>query len=411
MLDLKDLLNQRGKAIRDARAIVDLADAEKRNMTEEEETRYNQFMDEARDLKKKIDRETELREEERQAAESTAAALEQRGELGRSHPNTPDEQRAEKLIKEFRSYLLTGRIPAGATELRSYQADSDQYGGFIVTPPEFSTELIKDVDNAVFIRKLAHKFQLKTSASLGAPSLDSRMTGFTWGTEVKTITEDTGMTFGNRSFEPHPATLLVKVSEKLLRVGALPVEQIVRQEIAYTRGINEEAAFMTGNGDKRPLGVFIASNDGIPTSRDVSTGNTTTEIRVDGLKAAKYALKMQYRQKAQWIFHRDAVAMIAKLKDGNGQYLWQESTKEGEPDRLLGFPVNESEYAPYTFTTGLYAGILGDFYHYGVVDALDIQIQRLLELFALNSQVGFIARFEVDGAPLKSEAFVRVKLA
>ena len=90
------------------------------------------------------------------------------------------------------------------------------------------------------------------------------------------------------------------------------------------------------------------------------------------------------------LFHRDAVKQITKLKDGDGQYIWRQSVREGEPDTLLGLPMTISEWAPNTFTTGLYVGLLGDFQHYWIVDALAMQVQRLNELYAETNQVGFI---------------------
>ena len=148
-----------------------------------------------------------------------------------------------------------------------------------------------------------------------------------------------------------------------------------------------------------------------PPRRDVATGNTTTAIGFDGLIEAKFTLKGQYWPRARWIFHRDAVKQITKLKDGDGQYIWRQSVREGEPDTLLGLPMTISEWAPNTFTTGLYVGLLGDFQHYWIVDALAMQVQRLNELYAETNQVGFIGRLETDGAPVLEEAFVRVKLA
>ena len=97
--------------------------------------------------------------------------------------------------------------------------------------------------------------------------------------------------------------------------------------------------------------------------------------------------------------------------DGNGQYIWRDSVQAGEPDRLLGLPVFMSEYAPSTMTANLYVGILGDFSYYWVADALDMQVQRLVELYAESNQTGLIGRMESDAQPVLAEAFVRVKLA
>jgi len=109
--------------------------------------------------------------------------------------------------------------------------------------------------------------------------------------------------------------------------------------------------------------------------------------------------------------HRDGAKAIAKLKDGEGRYLWQDSIVEGEPARLLGFPVLLSEWAPNTFTTGLYTAILGDFSHYWIIDSLAMQMQQLNELYALTNQIGIIGRYEGDGAPVNENAFVRVTLS
>jgi HK97 family phage major capsid protein len=73
-------------------------------------------------------------------------------------------------------------------------------------------------------------------------------------------------------------------------------------------------------------------------------------------------------------------------------------------------PYHTSDFAPNTFTTAQYVGLLGDFSHYWIADALDMRVQRLIELYAENNQIGFIGRKETDGQPVMGEAFARVKL-
>jgi predicted phage gp36 major capsid-like protein len=165
-------------------------------------------------------------------------------------------------------------------------------------------------------------------------------------------------------------------------------------------------------GAGRPLGVFVASNDGVDTSRD-TTASATTSFVADDLQNVKYALKPQYRANSAtaWMFHRDGVKMAAKLKDGEGRYMLQLGLAVDVPDTLLGFPFMESEYSPSTFTTGLYVGMLADWSWYWIADALDMQVQRLVELYAETNQDGFIARYEGDGMPVLPEAFSRLKLA
>ena len=125
---------------------------------------------------------------------------------------------------------------------------------------------------------------------------------------------------------------------------------------------------------------------------------------------AKYALKSQYWGEAEWLFHQDVLKVINKIKGGDGQYIWRESVVAGEPDTLLGLPVNVSQYSPNTLTTGQYVGILGAMRFYVIADGITYGLKRLNELYAETNQVGFIVRKSCDAMPALEEAFVRVKL-
>ena len=170
---------------------------------------------------------------------------------------------------------------------------------------------------------------------------------------------------------------------------------------------------MSGNGAGRPLGVFTASNDGVSTGQDVSTDNTISAFTADGLINAKYALTSPWLNSGnlRWVFHRDAVKMARKLKDGEGVYIWQPGLVTDRPDTILGVPVLVSEYAPNTFTTGLYVGLIGDLSYYWIAETMSVEIQRLVELGALTNQDIFIGRAILDGMPVQEKAFVRVTLA
>ena len=142
-----------------------------------------------------------------------------------------------------------------------------------------------------------------------------------------------------------------------------------------------ENAFLTGSGRNQPLGLLTDSDSGLTTDRDVVTG-AATGIMPDALFDAQYFLKQQYWAKAQWMWSREAVKRIRKLKDAENQYLWQPGLQLGQPDRILNFPFIMSEFMPDTFTSGSYVGIFADFSWYWIVDALTMETQRLVELYA-----------------------------
>lgn len=394
---------ERAKLIKEARDLVDLVEQEKRDLSPEEEARYQKIFDDSAKLKGKIEREEALLDEERNMARVSDEPVKPN-----VAGNDPEARKKELHNAAFRSFLLTGRIPE---EYRALQADSDPAGGFLVAPEEFVGELIKEIDDKVFIRQMARKFTLTTSDSLGVPALEGDVDDADWTTEIQEVTDDTGLLLGKRALQPHMLSKMVPVSIKLLRVGAISAEQLVRERLSVKFGITMEKAYLLGDGNNQPLGVFQASDDGIPVARDVSTGNTETAISADNLKHVKYALKEGYRRGANWIFHRDAINMISRLKDGEGQYLWRPGITEGDPDKILNIPVYESEFVPNTFTSGSYVGILGNFQYYWIADMFGMEIQRLVELLAKTHQVGFIGRAWSDGMPVLANAFARVKLA
>ena len=411
--EIRKLEQERGTLLKSCRDILDKAvddKGEKRNLTAEEQGEYDPMWERYADLGQQIQREKLIAEEERKIKKPTTppATIE---------PGTkePGDTRAIRDTDEYRTtfsnYCLRGAHGLPLDEYRALQADDDEAGGYIVPPEQFVNELIKDLDDIVFIRAWARKFTVREAKSLGAPSRQAKLSSFAWSTEIQAPTADTALKFGKRNLYPHPLTGAILVSRDLLNSATMSPEAIVRDEMSRDAGEVQEDAFLTGSGAGQPLGLFTASSDGISTARDISTGNQTTEVRFDGLTEAKWSLKLGYWQKARWMFHRNVAKQIAKLKDGEGQYLWRESVRVGEPETLMGRPVFISERSPSTMTTGLYVGILGDFEQFWIADALNIEIQRLIELKAETNQVEFIGRLKMDAMPVKEEAFSRVTLA
>lgn len=404
---LREMRDQRGKAIADARAILDKADAEKRELTGEETAAYDGLIDASNRIKAAIEREEQ---QERLEKEAASLALD---DFYAQNPGMKEgvKDKAAKLYHEACVALIVdGQKALSAEHIKALTTNTDTDGGYLVMPEQFITKLIQAVDNVTFMRQRATVFRLNKAVSLGAPSLDTDIADADWTTELGTGSLDTSMAFGKRQLTPHPFAKRIKISNHLLRNSAIPVESLVMARLGYKAGITEEQAFMTGNGVGRPLGIFTASSMGISTSRDVSTDNEATYPTFDGLVNAKYALKSQYWNRADWVFHRDVMKALVKLKDGDGQHIWRDSVSSGEPDTLLGRPIYLSEYAPNTMTTALYVGVLGDFSNYWIADALDVQMQVLKELYAETNQTGIIMRKETDGMPVLEEAFVRVKL-
>jgi len=392
---INEMKARKAQIVMESRALLDRVEAEKREFSAEERTSYDKMFADIGAIN------TKIKDEERLLLAEAEIRGFEKAESGKVE-TTPEERK----ISAFRRYLVTG----DSAEYRALANDADATGGYLHASEQFVARLIKGLDNAVFVRNYANVMAVTSADSLGVPSLDTDLTDPTWTTEIAAPSEDTTMAFGRRELKPNQLSKGIKVSRKLLLTSALPVEGIIADRLAYKFAITQENGFLNGSGDGQPLGIFTASDNGVPTARDEATGNSASAVSADGLINAKFKLAAQYRKTARWVFHRDIIKMISKLKDGEGQYLWSPGLIAGEPDRLLGLPVDESEYAPSTVQSAAYVGALANWQYYWIAELQGLNVQRLIELYAGTSQIGFFGTYYGDGAPVLSSAFVRVKL-
>jgi HK97 family phage major capsid protein len=303
-------------------------------------------------------------------------------------------------------------------EAKAYQADVPTGGGFAILPQEMIQDFLVLMKNLTFVRQLATVYEVPTADSLGVPALDTDPSATDWTVELGTGNEETTASLGKREWRPHPMAKLLKISRTLVR--KVPnFETVLLDRLAYTVAVTEENAFINGTGANQPLGLMTPSTQGIPTSRDVVSASNSA-IAGDDIMSTFYNLKAQYRQKSVWLLSRPVVAAIRKLKDSNGQYLWQPGLMGatfvaqgtaligGTPDMLMGRPIYESEYMPSTISANQYVAILGDFSKYWIADALTMTLQVLYELYAATNQIGYVFRKETDGLPVLAEAFSRL---
>ena len=181
--------------------------------------------------------------------------------------------------------------------------------------------------------------------------------------------------------------------------SALNIPFFITNGFARRIGAKEEEAFFTGNGTGKPLGV-LAATGGAETG---VTAASSTAVTADELMDLYYSLKSPYRKKSVWVLNDSTIKAIRKLKDSNGQYLWQPSLTAGTPDTILGRPVKTSAYMP-AIAAGAKTIAFGDFSYYWIADRQGRSFKRLNELFAATGQVGFLASQRVDGKLILAEA-------
>lgn len=272
---------------------------------------------------------------------------------------------------------------------------ADPNGGYLV-PDEFEHTLVQRLHEENILRSIAKVIQTD-SGERKIPVVASEGTA-AWTDEEAEYTESS-TTFSQVSLGAHKLGTLIKVSEELLNDSAFDLESYIAQEFARRIGNAEEEAFLTGAGTDRPSGIL---ND----TSGASAGTTAagaSDITFDDLIDLYYSLKEPYRKSAVFLMNESTVKAVRKLKDSNGQYIWQPSLTAGTPDRILNCPVYTSGYMP-EIAAGRKSVLFGDFSYYWIADRQGRTFKRLNELYAVTGQVGFLGSQRVDAKVILPEA-------
>lgn len=272
---------------------------------------------------------------------------------------------------------------------------TDSEGGYLV-PDEFEHTLVQALEEENIFRKLAHVINT-SSGDRKIPVVASHGSA-SWVDEEGSITES-DETFNQVSIGAYKLGTLIKVSNELLNDSVFDLESYISKEFARRIGVKEEDAFFNGNGTGKPTGIFNATGG-------AQVGVTTAandKITADEIIDLFYSLKAPYRKNAVWVFNDATIKTVRKLKDGNGNYLWQPALTSGTPDTLLGRPVYTSSAVP-TIAASSKVAAFGDFSYYWVADRQGRNFKKLSELYAATDQTGFVATQRVDGKLILPEA-------
>lgn len=414
MPSLKELIDDRNKAFASCRKILD--GCKTGTLSAEKQTEFDAFEAEGDRLQVEIDarRKAGARQIPPQRPQRDRLAISREEiilDMGKHRPalalkpGTPEHLRATPQYEEAFAYWLTGG-QVGKQSL-ALQVSNKTKGG-VMAPTAVAAGIIKFLDDAVVMRQLSHVETLGNAVSLGAVSYDTDYADADWTAEITTsdISEDDAARFGSRELTPHLLTKLVLWSQKLGR-SVPSLLSFVQERLGYKFAITENKAFLTGDGAQTPLGVFVADDDGVPTSRDI-TASAATTFTADNLWEVFFNLKEQYQRNSSWVVSRGFVSRVRRLKDGNGQYLWMPGLN-GMPGTICDRPYYIDENAPSTFTASQYVAVLADFKTgYWIADALDMTFEDVSILFTLKNKGGLKGSKETDGMPVLAEAFSRL---
>ena len=395
-MTILELREKRAKAWEAAKAFLDSRRNEKGILSAEDDATYTKMEQEITDLGKEIARQERQEALEAELSKPTATPL-----TGKPLGGSVDE-RTGRATDEYRSNfwnLMRTKSPMPQV-VDALRIGSDTEGGYLV-PDEYEHTLVEALQEENIFRSLAHIIRT-ASGERKIPVVSSKGTA-SWIEEGGAFPESDD-TFGQVTIGAYKLGTMIKVSEELLNDSVFDLESYIAREFARRIGTKEEEAFFAGDGSGKPLGV-LADKGGAEIG---VTAASATAITSDELLDLYYSLFSPYRKKAVWVVNDSTIKAIRKLKDNNGQYLWQPGLIANAPDTILGRPVKTSAFMP-SIAAGAKSIIFGDFNYYWIADRQGRTFKRLNELYATTGQVGFLASQRVDGKLILPEALKVLK--
>lgn len=388
-MNINELREKRAKAWEATKAFLESHRTDKGTITAEDENTYNNMMADIDGLGKEIKRLEKQELLDKELAKAVNVPITGKpgfgGEEEKLKPVRARNGYAKDLIKAMRSNFKQ------VTNLLQEGVDAD--GGYLV-PEEYDKRIIDTLEEENIMRKLGTKI---TTSGQHKINIAAAKPAAAW------IEEGGTLTFGDAKFaqnllDAHKLHVAIKITEELLYDNAFNLEGYIIDQFGRAMANAEEDAFLNGDGTGKPLGLFAESGGGTVAQ------TLTAAIKSDDVLDLIYALKRPYRKNAKFIMNDRTLLSLRKLKDNNGNYMWQPSYQAGEPDKLLGYSIFTSAYAPAA------AIAFGDMSYYNIGDRGTRSIAELRELFAGNGMIAYVAKERVDGKLVLGEAVQIMKL-
>lgn len=390
MSKVLELREKRSKAWEAAKAFLDTKRGNDGLLSAEDTTTYEKMEKDVVDLGKEIER------LERQAAIEAELNRPTSTPITNKPNGNPDgEEKKGRASDRYRKTFWNAMRQKNFYDVENaLQVGTDSEGGYLV-PDEFEHTLVEALEEENFFRNIATVIQT-SSGDRKIPVVASK--GEAAWIDEEGVFAEADDSFGQVSIGAYKVGTMIKVSDELLNDNVFNLEAYISKEFGRRIGSKEEEAFFIGNGIGKPTGIFNSTGgaaDGTTTS--------TANITFDDVMDLFYAVKSPYRKKAVWVLNDTTVKMLRKLKDNNGNYIWQPSVQAGQPDMILNRPYHTSAFVPEV-AAGSKVMAFGDFSYYWIADRQGRSFKRLNELYAASGQVGFLASQRVDGKLILAEA-------
>lgn len=417
-MNMKELRDAQQKVVVEARERLDLINANTDEARAAElEASHDKAMAEFDRLDALIARSAKTEAAEKRAEEARAA---QRPISGDGEARAQDVVAKPEYREAFVALARAGFDPqelapelraalkAGHAEFRA-QTTTNAAGGFTV-PTELAAIIDRNMKmwGPMYDEAITTVLNTSSGNPLDFPTMDDTGVAVVQHAEATAMTDDASadavfakMTLGAFAYD----TKWLQVSMELLQDSVVDIEQFIGELLGERLARRVNVELTTGDGTGDPLGIVPASTLG-------KAAASATVFTADEIIDLLHSVDPAYRAspKARFMLHDTVLAAVRKLKDGQGNYLWQMGDiRTGAPGTLLGQPYSVNQAMSSTFTTAQRLILFGDFSKYYVrkVGTPVIGVRR--EYYWPN--IGLAGIVRLDGDLIQTSAVKHLRLA
>ena len=277
----------------------------------------------------------------------------------------------DEVKSAWSRFIRTGDDSA-MVELKSLST-TDGDGGY-VAPVETESRIDAVLEEASPFRQVATVRRIGTGTFRKPVSLGQANQG--WVSETESRVETAAPELRMVDFPVGELYAMPAATQALLDDSVADVDAWLAGEVRDVFAAQETAAFVKGNGVNRPRG-FLSYQGGPDALGTVGTGvNGGFGAAYDNLIDLIYAPRSVYRPDARFVMNRRTLSELRKVKDADGNYIWQPGAQAGQPSQLLGYPVIEAEDMP-DIGAGSLSVAFGDFRRgYLIADRQGVRVLR-----------------------------------
>ena len=399
--NLKPDLERAAQHAESAKALVEFAKSEGRELTTEEDVQFDSFMAQHQKAENAANQKRTLN---KTFSDSVNEIEKKADQAGKSVDEVAENKRmAEQVLRSYLTRGINGLTQKEAEFCKRAQSTTTNSEGGYTVDETMGNKIIETMKNFGGMRSVCDVQSTAKGEQINWPTNNDTANVGRWLAENSAAT-NTDLVFGTTAINAWTASSdYIPVSSQLLQDSSFNIEQFIVNALSTRLGRLTNTAYTIGDGSSKPTGI-------VETSLVGATSTAVAAVTFEELLELKHSVDRDYRVNGTWMFNDNTLLALKKIAIASpNQSLWQPGIVGGEPATIDGQAYTVNNDMP-DLAAGNHAVLYGDFKHYLIRDAQGVNIRRSSEVNFLKNQITFLGELRTDGKLLDVNAVKHLRM-